>query len=249
MKLKVFLIVLAGSMLMLAISSALVFTQMRSVRSVDLSPLADSLYQEDARILSFILASVDPARIDTLKLPPSWAELFLVNTADLQLTASTDPSHRGMPLYRHPQLLDQAEAIIGSIRKGAGSTVSTPGYMVVMQPLGSGSMIVALKPKAWEKGLVAKQEQEIASRTYRITLVLGIFLAVGLLLSLALAWGVSRTVAGPVKKALDALEALSLGDFEYDLDENATHEMGLFVESYLRVKTSLEMALAMIARR
>jgi hypothetical protein len=173
MKLKVFLIVLAGSMLMLATSSALVFTQMRSVRSVDLSSLADSLSEEDARILSFILASVDPARIDTLKLPPSWAELFRVSTADLQLTASTEPSHRGMPLYRHPQLLDQAEAITGAIRKGAASTVSTPGYMVVMQPLGSESMVIALKPKAWEKGLVEKQEQEIASRTYRITLVLG----------------------------------------------------------------------------
>jgi hypothetical protein len=32
-------------------------------------------------------------------------------------------------------------------------------------------------------------------------------------------------VAGPVRKALDALEALSLGDFEYDLDEKASHEM------------------------
>jgi HAMP domain-containing protein len=249
MKLKVFLIVLAGSMLMLAISAALVFVQVRSVRSVDLSPLADSLYQEDARILSFILASVDPAKIDSLRLPPSWAEIFLVNTPDLQLTASTEPSHRGMPLYRHPQLLDQAEAITGAIRKGAASTVSTPGYMVVMQPQGSDSMIIALKPKAWEKGLVAKQEQEITSRTYRITLVLGIFLAVGLILSLALAWVVSRTVAGPVGRALDALEALSLGDFDHDLDEKATSEMGLFVESYLRVKTSLEMALDMIARR
>jgi hypothetical protein len=56
-------------------------------------------------------------------------------------------------------------------------------------------------------------------------------------------------VAGPVRKALDALEALSLGDFDHDLDEKATSEMGLFVESYLRVKTSLEMALDMIARR
>jgi hypothetical protein len=48
---------------------------------------------------------------------------------------------------------------------------------------------------------------------------------------------------------IDALEALSLGNFDYDLKKPLGNTMLAFTESYLRLKTSLEMALEMITRR
>jgi methyl-accepting chemotaxis protein len=249
MKIRVFLIVCAGAFLMLILSSAIVFTQMRSIRAVDLAPLTENLYQEDAKILSWILSAVPLDKIDTLKLPESWAEIFLVNTSDLQLAASTNAAHRGMPLYRHPLLLDQAIAITDAIKANKPSMVSTPSYMVILEPAGPGQMLTALKPKAWEKGLVAQQQQEIESRTAKIAIVLGVFLSVGLFIILTVSFVVTRAVVNPTREMIDALEALSLGNFDYDLKEPLGSTMLTFTESYLRLKTSLEMALEMITRR
>ena len=51
MKIKVFLLVFAGAVLMLVLSSAMVYTQMRSVRAVNLDTLTESLFKEDAKVL------------------------------------------------------------------------------------------------------------------------------------------------------------------------------------------------------
>ena len=249
MKFKVFLIVFAAAVFMLILSSAMVFTQMRSIGSVNIDPVTESLYKEDARILTWVLSSVPADRIESLKLPESWAEIFLVDTGDLQLAASTNPAHRGIPLYHHPLLLDQASVIIDAMKRGASSTASTPGYMVVMEPVDTGQFLVALKPKAWEKGLVSKQAREIESRMMNVTLILGIFLAAGLLIALVVSLVVTRVVVTPTRRAFDALEALSLGNFDYALKESRGREMTVFTESYLRLKASLELALEMITRR
>lgn len=249
MKIKVFLIVCVGSILMLVLSSALVYTQMRSVRAVSLEPLADSLYQEDAKILAWMMSTIPIEQIDTLKLPESWAEIFLVNTDSLELSASTNQAHKGIPLYRHPLLLDQASVITDAIRTGTSSTKSTPAYVVIIEPAGPGRILVGLKPKAWEKGLVSKQAQEIESSSMNIALTLGVFLMVGLLITLVVSFLVAKTVVTPTRNAFDALEALSLGNFDYDLQETPGKEMTGFAESYLRLKASLEMALDMITRR
>lgn len=249
MKLRVFLIVCVGSILILVMSSAMVFTQMRAVRAVNLEPLIDTLYEEDAKILSWILSAVPADRLASLRLPESWAEIFLVDTGDLQLKASTTPAHSGMPLYRHPLLLDQARVITEAMRTGSPSVKATPSYMVVIEPAGEGQILVALKPKAWEQRLVAKQAGEIEARTRNIVMVLAAFLAAGMLLALAISFAVTRMVVTPTRKIMDALEALSLGDFEHDMEEAPGKDMAAFTESYLRLKASLEIALEMIARR
>ncbi|HNQ86599.1 MAG TPA: hypothetical protein PKK25_11920 [Deltaproteobacteria bacterium] len=249
MKIKVFLLVFAGAVLMLVLSSAMVYTQMRSVRAVNLDTLTESLFKEDAKVLSWILSSVPPDRIDTLRLPESWAEIFLVEMDNLQLSASTNQAHRGIPLYRHPLLLDQASVITDAMKRGTSATANTPSYMVIVEPAGAGRFIVALKPKAWERMLVEEQTREIESRTRGITVILAVFLAAGLLLALLVSFMVMSMVVTPIRRSIDALEALSLGNFDYDLHEASGREMAVFSESYLRLKASLELALAMITRK
>lgn len=249
MKIKVFLIAFLGASIMMLLSSALLYTQMRSIRSVNLDTLSDSLYQEDARILSLLLATVPAEKLETMKLPESWAEIFLTNAADLQVTASTNPSHRGLPLYRHPLLLDQASAIMKAIKTGAPSAVNTASYMVVVHPASTDQILIALKPKAWEKGLVLKQEQEIKAATKNITLLTAIFLAVGFFITLVVSFVIARVVVNPTRNIIDAMEALSLGNFEYELKEPSGKKMAVFAESYLRLKASLEIALEIITRR
>lgn len=249
MKIKVFLIVCTSAILMLVLSSAMIYTQMRSIRAVNLDPLTESLYKEDAKILTWLLSTVPLEKMDNLKLPESWAEIFLVDTGDLQLAASTNQAHKGLPLYHHPLLLDQASVITDAIKTGRSSTTDTPSYMVIIEPAGAGQVLVALKPKAWEQRLVTKQSQEIEGRTRGIIFILAVFLATGLLIALGVSFVVTRAVVTPTRQAIDALEALSLGNFDYDLQEAPGREMAVFTESYLRLKASLELALEMITRR
>jgi HAMP domain-containing protein len=78
---------------------------------------------------------------------------------------------------------------------------------------------------------------------------MGIFLIIGSCITLLIAYIITRTVAAPTSYALDALEALSLGDFKHEIEAAKSREMESFTESYLRLKTSLEMALERISRR
>jgi methyl-accepting chemotaxis protein len=249
MKIKVFAIVCIGAFLMLGISSALIYTQVKAVQGVTLDPLADSLHKENSKVLVWILSSIPVENIDTLKLPESWAEIFVVNNSDLQMVSSTSSSHKGIPLYRHPQLLDQGAAVVNAIKARAPSTVSTKDFMIVIQPTGTDQSILALKPKAWENSLVSKQNNQIKSASSSTFTMLGIFLIVGGLIGVATAFVITIAIASPTKRALNTLEALSLGDFDQEIIEPNSKEMKSFNESYLRLKTSLEMALERISRR
>ncbi|HVN72194.1 MAG TPA: hypothetical protein VMU10_09265 [Desulfomonilia bacterium] len=249
MKNKVFLTVFIGVALIMGISSILVYTQLYTVQSVNLDPLTDSLYREDSKVLNWILSSIPLDKIDTLKLPDSWAEIFVVNNSDLNLVNSSNPAHKGMALHKHPLLLDQASVIIPAIESKKSSSVNTKDYMVVVQPLSNDQSIIALKPKAWERGLVAEHDKRLKSTTYGIFMILGIFLVVGVCITILLAFIISKMTVSPTRKAFSALEALSLGDFDYDIGAAKDKEMESFVESYLRLKTSLEMALEKISRR
>jgi HAMP domain-containing protein len=249
MKIKVFLIVCIGAVVMLGISSMLIFTQVRSVQKVNLDPLADSLFKEDSKILTWILSSIPPEKINTMKLPESWAELFVVNNSDLQLVSSTNTAHKGIALYQHPLLLDQATVIVNAIKTKKPTTVSAKEFMVVIQPLSSEQSIVALKPKAWENTLFSEHNKQIENVSSGILTILGIFLIIGSCITLVIAYIITRTVAAPTSHALDALEALSLGEFNHEIKNPKSREMESFTESYLRLKTSLEMALDRISRR
>jgi len=67
MKIKVFAIVCIGAFLMLGISSALIYTQVKAVQGVSLDPLADSLQKEDSKVLTWILSSIPVDKVETLK--------------------------------------------------------------------------------------------------------------------------------------------------------------------------------------
>jgi HAMP domain-containing protein len=249
MKIKVFLIVCIGAVVILGISSILIFTQLRSVQKVNLEPLTDSLFKEDSKILTWILSSIPPEKINALKLPESWAEVFVVNNSDLQLVSSTNTAHKGVALYQHPQLLDQAAVIVNAIKTKKSTTVSSKEFMVVIQPLTAELSIVALKPKAWENNLFSQHNKQIEDASSNILMIMGIFLIIGSCIALLIAYFITRTVAAPTSYALDALEALSLGDFNQEIEATKSREMESFTESYLRLKTSLEIALERISRR
>jgi HAMP domain-containing protein len=249
MKIKVFLIVCIGAVVMLGISSLLIFTQMRSVQKVNLDPLADSLFKEDSKILTWVISSIPPEKINTLKLPESWAEIFVVNNSDLQLVSSTNTAHKGIALYKHRDLLDQADKIVNAIKTRKPTTVSSKEFMVVIQPLTAEQSIVALKPKAWEKGLFSEHNKQFEDASSNILAIMGIFLIIGSCIAILIAYIITRTVAAPTSYALDALEALSLGDFDHEMETTKSREMESFTESYLRLKTSLEIALDRISRR
>jgi HAMP domain-containing protein len=249
MKIKVFFIVCIGAVVMLGISSILILTQLRSVQRVNLDPLTNSLFTEDSKILTWIIASIPPEKINTLKLPESWAEIFVVNNSDLQLVSSTNATHRGVALYHHRALLDQAAAIVNAIKTKRSTTISSKEFMVVIQPLSPGQSIVALKPKAWENGLFSEHNKQMEDASSGILTIMGIFLIIGSCITILIAYVITRTVAAPTGYALDALEALSLGDFKHEIEATKSREMESFTESYLRLKTSLEIALDRISRR
>jgi nitrogen fixation/metabolism regulation signal transduction histidine kinase len=249
MKIKVFLIVCLGAAIMLLFSSILVYTQMRAMQNISFDTLTESLYNEDSTILSWILSSVSTDRIDTMKLPDSWAEIFVVNNNDLVVASSTNQSHKGLPLHRHPELLDQAPSLIEAMKAGKPTALKTSQYMVVIHPTSADQTIVALKPKAWEKGLVSQQDAQIRKDRSAITRTLLIFLGIGLFIAILISFLIAFIVVNPTRKLLNAFEALSLGDFDYEIKEAWGEDMKTFTESFLRLKASLVMALERISRR
>jgi hypothetical protein len=249
MKIKVFLIVCLGAFIMLLISSILVYTQMRAMKNIGLNALTESLYNEDSKILSWILSSVPTDRITAMKLPDTWAEISVVNNNDLVVFSSTNPSHKGLPLHRHPELLDQASLLIEAMKVGKPATVRTSEYMVVIQPINADQTIIALKPKAWERGLVSDQDAKIRKDVSASTCTLVIFLGIGLLMTFLISYLIAVIVVNPTSKLMDAFEALSLGDFDYEIKGAGGKDMEAFTESFLRLKASLVMALERISRR
>jgi hypothetical protein len=249
MKSKVFLIVCIGSTLMMLASSVLLFSQLRSVKSINLDPLVDKLSNEDASVLSWILSSIPIEKLNTLKLPESWAEIFVVNNSDLQVISSTNQAHLNVALYQHPLLLDQGSTIVNAIKTRIPTKLSTKEYMVVIKPVTVEQTIISLKPKSWEKSLVKEEDQKLKTATSGIVMILGIFVAIGACITFVMAFFISKTVVTPTSNALEAFEALSLGELDYDIKEASGKEMGMFIDSYYRLKTTLEMALERISRR
>jgi methyl-accepting chemotaxis protein len=249
MKIKVFFITCLGLLSILIVSTLLVYIQMRTVNSINFDTLTESLYQEDSKILSYVLSAVSMDRIETMKLPESWAEILVVNNSDLTVVSSTNPKSKGLPLHRHPELLDQASYLMKSMKTGKSSIVTTHDYMVIIHPISADQSLIALKPKTWEKGLVAKQDEQIGKEASKSVYLMIILLGIGLFLAVLVSFLVADTVVRPLKKIMDAFKALSLGDFDNDLDEVKGKDMKAFSESYLRLKTSLTMALERLGRK
>jgi len=249
MKIKAFIVTFAGTFLVLVISALFIFIQLRAVDNLNLSTLTESLYHEDAKILSWVLATVPVDRLESLKLPESWAEISLVNNGDLTIASSTNPTRKGLPFHTHPELLDQGSKIMESMKSGKPAVVETKAYMVVVQPLNGTQSVISLKPKKWEKGIVEKQDVQLEQESDHIMWTLIIFLGAGAIVCLIVSILVVSTIGGPTKKLMEAFEALSLGDFTHELSRGKGSEMRSFGESYLRLKTSLALALERLGRR
>lgn len=249
MKIKALFLTFAGTFSILLISAVFLYTQLIAVGNLNLSTLTESLYHEDAKILTWVLATVPADRLETLKLPDSWAEISLVNNGDLTIASSTSPARRGSPLHSHPELLDQGSRIIDSMKSGKPGIVETKAYMVVIQPLNSNQSIISLKPKKWENAIVEKQDKQLKKDSTRIMWILAVFLAAGAVVCLIVSILVAVVVGGPMKKLMQAFEALSLGDFNHELTQGKGSEMKSFSESYLRLKTSLALALERLGRK
>ncbi|HOJ14738.1 MAG TPA: hypothetical protein PLS81_08300 [Deltaproteobacteria bacterium] len=250
MRTKAFVIVLSSLCLMALVSSAILFLVGLEIRGVNLGTLSDSISKEDARILSLILEHIPPEKIEEMALPESWEEIFILDPSELTVVSSTTPGHRGMPLYRHPLLLDHAKVVVSAIKAQKTTIEETPSCRVVAAPLPDGRLTVAIKPKAWEQGLVQRQEEEVRRTTSSIWIVAAAFTILGILVSVFAAFLVARKVTATTDKAVTALEALSLGDFSVDLDAlGSAGELDRFKDSFVRLKTSLTMALEMLSRR
>lgn len=250
MRLRIFVPVAVVSCFMVLVCSALVFFHVHALRSVDLDPLTESLSAENTKVLLWILEHVPGDRIEAMKLPESWAEIFVLNPESLVLTGSTNPSHKGLPLYRHPLLLDAAGVVVEAMKTGRPTRAMTKDYSLAVVPTASGDVLIALKPKAWERNLVKNQSDRIEKVTSRLAYLVVGFVCLGMALSLAAAYLVTVWVSGPFRKALSSFEALSLGDFGNPPENVVSGKEGeIFEESFIRLKTSLETALDMLSRR
>ncbi|HPC47721.1 MAG TPA: hypothetical protein PLW83_06730 [Deltaproteobacteria bacterium] len=250
MKTRVFACMALLSSLVTVACAGVMYFQARTLESVSLDPLVDSLSEEDTKVLLWVLGNVPQDRIETMELPQSWAEIFVLDATDLVLVASTNPSHRGLPLYRHPLLLDQAQTVVDAMKTGRVTRAQTSQYSLAVVPSDNSRVLIALKPKAWERALVKSQADRIESATRGFHYVVLAFLCLGIAVSLAAAYLAAVWVTSPASAMVRSLEALSLGSFDALPDRGLPGSDGeIFEESFIRLKTSLEMAMDMLSRR
>lgn len=244
MKIKSFLIVLVGNLIILIGAAALVYTQLNAVKGINTEGLVDKLYKENANILSWNMQAVNPDALERMTLPASWAEIMLVDNGNLQIIASTNQAHRQQFMYKLPELLDQGQGIMAALQNGRAVMIGTKDYMVAIRPLDGTRSLIGLKPKAWEVGLINDQKSENKTKVARVTRTLAIFLGIGAILALIIALIVSMTTGLSMGSLIKALEELSLGNL--DVSPPATgkdREMNTFIASFRRIKASLSMAM------
>ena len=108
MRLKIFTITFIVMLMILTGSSFLVYTQLMTIKGINLGLLEDKLYEESTEILSWSLKNIDKALLKDNPLPKSWAEIMLVDNNNLSVISSTNKAHAGNSMYKVPELLDQA---------------------------------------------------------------------------------------------------------------------------------------------
>lgn len=239
MKTKTFLIAFLGSLVILLGGAALVYSQLMSIRALGSQDLADKLYQENINILALTMQKVDPSALEGLRLPSSWAEIMVVDNASLLISTSTTAAHKGQYLYKLPALLDQAQGIIKAMQNKQAATIKTADYMVAVRPQEGNTSLIGLKPKAWERNLIADQNRTTHQSIHKIRITMLIFVSAGLVVSLLIALIISLVAGKKVDAMLKAMEALSLGD----LEAVPPADKSSFAASFLRIKASLTMAL------
>ena len=244
MKIKTFLIVLVGNLIILIGAGALVYSQLSAVKGINSDGLIDKLYKEDANILSWTMQAVNPDALERLTLPASWAELMLVDNSSLQIIGSTNQAHKQQFMYKVPELLDQGQGIMTALQNNKAVMIGTKDYMVAIRPLDGNRSLIGFKPKAWEAQLIAGQKSEYQAKVGKVTSTLAIFFGIGAFLALIIALLVSLTTGRSMGSLVKALEELSLGNLEVSPPvAGKDREMNAFIASFRRIKASLSMAL------
>ncbi|MDT8271862.1 MAG: hypothetical protein RRA35_01590 [Desulfomonilia bacterium] len=243
MKLRVFLIVCLSSLLILAGSFAVVFMQLQQMRSINLNPLTEHLVQQNTEVLTWILSVLSPEQINEMDLPRSWAEIMVVSSDDLKISASTHTPHVGQYMYELPEVLDQAHSIMAALKAGRSKPIATKDYLLVFSPVHEEAYIIAVKPGMWEEDLVSTQDQQISQNIDSMMRFLLIYLLAGVFIIFGAGVFISRVVTSPLTQSFEALEELSLGNFEREFPEAPSREMKQLGASFLRLKLSLKMAL------
>jgi methyl-accepting chemotaxis protein len=248
MRIKTFLIIFASFAVIVCCSAAVIYLQMQSMRGIRLDTLEDDLYVENSSILSWALKNMDPEKIDPKGLPSSWGEIMIVDKDSLVVKSSTVKTHQGMKLSAVPELLDQAAPILAAIGKGSAATVKTKAYMIVLAPYAQGGTLIGLKPRAWEKGIIADQSEKLTHGNRSATFLLVVFVAAGLGLALILSLILVFVLTLPMTRAAKAFEELSLGEFDADLPRTGGKEFVSLSDSFFRLRTSLKYAMERLGR-
>jgi methyl-accepting chemotaxis protein len=243
MKKKIFITSLAGFILILAGSLTAVLLEMSSIKSINTDGITEKLYNENNLIMSSIIHLIPPSSYESLKLPSSWAEIMTVNSDNLAILASTNKSNKGKYIYTIPGLLDQAKDILAQMKNMKPSVIRSKDYIVAVIPYQANTFIIGLKPKTWEKNLINTQFDEMnnmSSHIYRNLIILAVL---GILISIVLSFLITLAVSGYLSEFSKSIKALSLGNLDAEPPVSKGKELAVFTESFIRIKTSLIMAL------
>lgn len=248
MRIKIFLLMFVSFAVIIACSAGIIFLQMQAMKDIRLDAMEDKLYAENSSILSWALKNMDPGKIDAAGLPSSWGEIMIVDNESLIVQTSTTKKHQGMQLSAVPELLDQAAPVLAALGKPVSTTVKTKAYMIVLTPYAQGGTLIGLKPKAWEKGIIAEQSGKLQQGTSSATFLLFGFIAVGFALALILSLIMAFVVTSPVSRTAKAFEELSLGNFDAELPRSGGKAFVSLSDSLFRIRTSLKYALERLGR-
>ena len=243
MKIKTFIITFAGALLIVAAAAYIVVSETRAIGDINLASLENSLYEENIAVMTWFMDSAGIT--EDMALPESWGEIMLVDNTSLSISKSSDPASRDTLLYQHEKLLDQADGIIQAIKSGQEAKATTKDYMVAIKPVSGGQSLIGLKPRSWEKNILAAQNDKIADISSAAGNFTMMFIGAGILLSLVIALMIAMITAGTSKKTLDLFDRLSLGDFDTDVPKLPERDKHI----YIRLKTSLMMALERLGEK
>lgn len=243
MKKKVFIVTLAGFIIIIALSMAAVVMELSSADDINLNGLTGNLYKENNLIMNTIIQTIPPSSYETLKLPPSWAEIMTVDAGSLVILNSTDKNSIGKYVYSKQGVLDQAKGILSRMKSGKPAVIQSKDYTVAIVPYQADTFIIGLKPKAWEKDLVNSQYadmQKASSSAFRKLLILAF---IGILTAVIVSFYISSALTRYLAQLSASMKALSLGDMNAEPPVSRDKDLSVFSESFIRIRTSLDMAL------
>jgi methyl-accepting chemotaxis protein len=249
MRTKMFLISLLSFMIFLLVSGFLIYSQMKTIKGLNLEVLEDKLYTENTVILGWSLKNVNLDRLGQSSLPSSWGEIMVVDNSNLVISASTNHEHVGKSLSTVPELLDQATPVIEAMKRAAPENIRTHDYMIALSPLAQNSSLIGFKPKSWERGLISQQNDQIKRNTENITTILIFYLAGGLVFAVIISLVITFTVSRPIHRVAEAFEQLSFGDLDTELPRSGGKTMVRLSDSFFRLRTSLKYALERLGSR